>query len=164
MRWLTAVWLWAVWVLLWGTFTPLTVLGGAVVAVLVLRAFPVRPLPRLPLRPGPLLGLVGFLALDLVRSSLEVTRETLRRGPHSRGAILELPLASTDDRVVALVAAAYTLTPGTIVVQIDNARSRWYIYVLGPRDAAGTEAARDHALDVQRRVVATFGSESREVA
>ncbi len=157
------MWLSVVWVLLWGTFTPLTAIGGVAVAALVLWLFPVRPLPRLPLRPGPLLGLVGFLALDLVRSSLEVTRETLRRGPHSRGAILELPLASTDDRVVALVAAAYTLTPGTIVVQIDNARSRWYIYVLGPRDAGATEAARAHALDVQRRVVAAVGPEPREV-
>jgi len=158
------VWLWLVWVLLWGTFTPLTVVGGAVVAALVLWSFPVRPLPRLAVRPGALLGLLGFLALDLARSSLEVTRETLRHGPRSRGAILELPLASTDDRVVAVVAAAYTLTPGTIVVQIDNARSRWYIYVLGPRDAAGTEAAREHALEVQRRVVAALGPQPREVA
>ncbi len=157
------MWLWVVWVLLWGTFTPLTMVGGAVVAAAVLWLFPVRRLPRLALRPGPLLGLVGFLALDLVRSSLEVSRETLRRGPRSRGAILELPLASTDDRVVAILAAAYTVTPGTIVVQIDNARSRWYIYVLGPRDTAGVEAARDHALDVQRRVVAAVGPEPREV-
>jgi multicomponent Na+:H+ antiporter subunit E len=156
---MTAVWLWVVWVLLWGTFTPLTLVGGAVVAALVLWAFPVRPLPHLTLRPGPLLGLLGFLALDLVRSSYEVSRETLRHGPRSRGAILELPLASTSDRVVALVAAAYTLSPGTLVVQIDHARSRWYIYVLGPRDADGVERARRSALDVQRRVLAVVGEE-----
>jgi multicomponent Na+:H+ antiporter subunit E len=156
---MTGLWLWVVWVLLWGTFTPLTLVGGVVVAAAVLWAFPVRRLPHLTLRPGPLLGLLGFLALDLVRSSYQVSREMLRNGPRSRGAILELPLASTSDRVVALVAAAYTLSPGTLVVQIDHARSRWYIYVLGPDGADAVERARAAALDVQRRVLAVVGEE-----
>lgn len=155
----TVLWLTVVWVLLWGSFTPLTLVGGVVVALVVTAVFPSGPVDRrLPLRPLPLLGLAGFLARDLVVSSLDVTRETLRHGPRSRGAILELPLATTSDRVVALIAAAYTLSPGTLVVQIDHQRSRWYIYVLGPRDAAGVERARARALDVQRRVLAAVGT------
>lgn len=160
----TVVWLTLVWVLLWGSFTPLTLVGGVVVAVAVVLVFPVGPVDRhLPLRPLALLGLTAFLARDLVASSFEVSRETLRRGPRSRGAILELPLASTSDRVVALIAGAYTLSPGTLVLQIDHVRSRWYIYVLGPRDAREVERARHRALDVQRRVVAAFGTDE-EVA
>lgn len=158
-RALTVGWLTVVWVLLWGSFTLLTLVGGVLLGLGVTALFPRGPVDRrLPLRPLPLLGLIAFLARDLVVSSLEVSRETLRRGPRSRGAILELPLASTSDRVVALVAAAYTLSPGTLVVQIDHGRSRWYIYVLGPRDAAGVERARERALDVQRRVVAAIGT------
>lgn len=158
-RWPTVGWLTLVWVLLWGSFTPLTLVGGVVVAVGVTALFPAgRVDRRLPLRPLPLLGLVAFLARDLVVSSLDVSRETLRHGPRSRGAVLELPLASRSDRVVALIAAAYTLSPGTLVLQIDHVRSRWYIYVLGPRDAVGIERARRRALDVQRRVVAAVGA------
>lgn len=158
-RALTVVWLTVVWVLLWGSFTLLTLVGGVLLGLGVTALFPRGPVDRrLPLRPLPLLGLIAFLARDLVVSSLEVSRETVRRGPRSRGAILELPLASTSDRVVALVAAAYTLSPGTLVVEIDHGRGRWYIYVLGPRDAADVERARHRALDVQRRVVAAIGT------
>lgn len=158
-RALTVAWLTVVWVLLWGSFTLLTLVGGVLVGLGVTALFPGGPVDRrLPLRPLPLLGLTAFLARDLVVSSLEVSRETLRLGPRSRGAILELPLASTSDRVVALVAAAYTLSPGTLVVQIDHLRARWYIYVLGPSDAAGVERARHRALDVQRRVIAAVGT------
>lgn len=160
----TVLWLVLVWVLLWGTLSPVVLVGGVVAAVAVTWLFPARrPADRLRVRPLPLLGLAGFLAVDLVRSSLEVTAETLRRGPRSRGAILELPLASTSDRVVAIVSGAYTLSPGTLVLQIDHVRSRWYIYVLGPRDDREIERARARALDVQRRVVAAFGS-TEEVA
>jgi multicomponent Na+:H+ antiporter subunit E len=158
-RALTVAWLAVVWVLLWGSFTPLTLVGGVLVGITVTAVLPSGPVDRrLPFRPLALLGLIGFLAVDLVVSSYEVTREMLRHGPRSRGAILELPLASTSDRVVALVAAAYTLTPGTLVLQIDHVRARWYIYVLGPRDAAGVERERRRALDVQRRVVAAVGT------
>lgn len=156
---MTVAWLTVVWVLLWGSFTPLTLVGGVLVALAVTAVFRSGPVDRrLPLRPLPLLGLIGFLARDLVVSSLEVSRETLRHGSRSRGAVLELPLASTSDRVVALIAAAYTLSPGTLVLQIDHRRARWYIYVLGPRDAADVERARARALDVQRRVLTAVGT------
>jgi len=55
-RLIEVVWLTLVWVLLWGTFSPLSIVGGVVVAVAVIGAFrfpvagshlPVRPLRML---------------------------------------------------------------------------------------------------------------------
>jgi multicomponent Na+:H+ antiporter subunit E len=158
-RALSVAWLAFVWVLLWGSFTLLTAVGGVLVGFVVTAVW--RPGPvqhRLPVRPWALLRLAGFLARDLVVSSGAVSWQTLRHGPRSRGAVLELPLLSRSDRVVALVAGAYTLSPGTLVLQIDLRESRWYIYVVGPRDAAGVESARRDALGIQRRVLAAFGT------
>ncbi|MDN5932421.1 MAG: Na+/H+ antiporter subunit E [Pseudonocardia sp.] len=158
-RVLSVLWLAFVWVLLWGSFTLLTVVGGVLVGFVVTAIW--RPGPvqhRLPVRPLALLSLAAFLARDLVVSSGQVSWQTLRYGARSRGAVLELPLLSRSDRVVALMSGAYTLSPGTMVLQIDLRGSRWYIYVLGPRDAAGVEAARRDALGVQRRVLAAFGT------
>jgi multicomponent Na+:H+ antiporter subunit E len=139
------VWLTAVWVLLWGTFTPLTVVGGVLVAVAVALLFPMPPAPdRLPVRPLPFLGLVGFLVYDLVGSTLEVSWHTLRYGPRAR--------------VVTVTAAAITLSPGTTVLEIDQDRGTWFVYALGPRDAAGVERVRRRVTDMQRRVLAAFGS------
>jgi multicomponent Na+:H+ antiporter subunit E len=153
------VWLTAVWVLLWGTFTPLTVVGGVLVAVVVSLLFPMPPAPdRLPLRPLPFLGLVGYLVYDLVVSTLEVSWHTLRYGPRARGAIVETPLHSGSDRVVTVTAAAITLSPGTTVLEIDQDRGTWFVYALGPRDATGVDRVRRRVTDMQRRVLAAFGT------
>lgn len=164
-RVLSVAWLTLVWVLLWGSFTLLTVVGGVLVGVVVTAVWRAGPVEhRLPLRPLPLLRLVGFLAADLVASSAVVTWQTVRYGPQARGAVLELPLLSTSDRVVALVAAAYTLSPGTLVLQIDLLEGRWYIYVIGPRDATDAERARRAALGIQRRVLAAVGTPEEHAA
>lgn len=163
-RVLSVLWLTVVWVLLWGSFTVLTLVGGVLVGVVVTVVFrPGAVAHHLPVRPRALLALVGFLAWDLVVSSFEVSRETLRHGPEARGAILELPLLSRSDRVVGLIAGAYTLSPGTLVLQIDHVGGRWYIYVLGPRDRTQVERARTRAMDLQRRVLSAFG-EPDEIA
>ena len=152
-----------VWVLLWGTFTPLTVIGGVLVSLLVLVVLPLPASPdRLPLRPLPLLGLLGYLVYDLVVSTVEVSWQTLRHGSAARGAIVEVPLRTTSDRVVTLMANALSLSPGTAVLEIDPGRGVWFVYALGPRDAAGVERARRRVSDMQRRVLAAFGTPAEE--
>ena len=104
-RVLEIIWLTLVWVLLWGTFTPLSIVGGVVVAVAVIGAFRFPPAEaHLPVRPLRLLGLVGYLFYDMVVSGAEVSWQVLRYGPAARGAVFEVPLLSGSDRVVTVVA------------------------------------------------------------
>lgn len=164
-RALSIAWLTVVWVLLWGSFTLLTVVGGVLIGWVVTAVWrPGDVDARLPFRPLPLLVLVAFLARDLVVSSFVVSRETLLHGPRSRGAILDLPLLSTSERVVAAIAGAYTLSPGTLVLQVDLQESRWFIYVIGTRDTADVERSRRGALEVQRRVLDALGSPEERAA
>lgn len=152
-------WLTLVWVLLWGTFTPLTVVGGVLAGLLVTGLFRLPPAPdRLPFRPLRLLGLAGYLVYDLVVSAGEVSWQTLRRGPDARGAIVAVPLLSASDRVVVVVANAFTLSPGTMALQIDRDHAVWYVYALGPRDRGDVERVRRRAMDMQRRVLVALGS------
>ncbi|WP_433294109.1 Na+/H+ antiporter subunit E [Pseudonocardia sp. CA-142604] len=152
-------WLTLVWVLLWGTFTPQSVLGGVVVAVIVTALFPMpRLLDRLSVRPLRLLGLAVFLLYDLAASSVEVAWQILRRGTDARGAIVVVPLLTTSDRVITIMANALSLSPGAMALQIDQEHKVWYVYALGPRDRAGAERARLRTLDMQRRVLAAFGT------
>jgi multicomponent Na+:H+ antiporter subunit E len=158
-RWAGVLWLTVVWMLLWGTFTPLTILGGVLVAVLVTavsRHGP--PAERLPLRPVRLLGLVGYLAYDLVVSGAEVSWQVLRYGPRSCGAIMEMPLLAGSERVVTLLASALSLAPGAMALEIDHPRGVWYVYSLGPRVDADVRKAWLRTMDMQRRVIATFGT------
>lgn len=153
------VWLTLVWVLLWGTFTAASVVGGVVVALLVTALFrlPLSP-ERLPFRPLPLLGLLGYVSYDLLASTVEVSWHVLRYGPRARAAVIALPLLSASDRVVTVMANALTLSPGTMALQIDHDNDVWYVYALGPRDLAGVARARRRTLDMQRRVLAALGT------
>jgi multicomponent Na+:H+ antiporter subunit E len=147
-----------VWVLLWGTFTPASIVGGVLVALLVTALFRLpRATDRLPVRPLRLAGLLLYLAYDLIVSGAAVSWEVLRRGPRATGAILAVPLLSASDRVVTVMANALSLSPGTMALQIDHDHDVWYVYVLGPRDRAGVERARRRVLDMQRRVLAALG-------
>jgi multicomponent Na+:H+ antiporter subunit E len=156
---LEIVWLTLVWVLLWGTFTPLSIVGGVVVALAVIGAFRFPPAEaHLPVRPLRLLGLVGYLFYDMVVSGAEVSWQTLRYGRRARGAVFEVPLLSSSDRVVAVVANALSLSPGAMALQIDHEHRRWFVYALGPRDRPGVERSRRRTMDMQRRVIAALGT------
>jgi multicomponent Na+:H+ antiporter subunit E len=155
----SVVWLTLVWVLMWGTFSAASIVGGVLVAVLVTALFRLPPAPdRLPVRPLRLVGLILFLAYDLVVSGAEVSWQVLRHGPRARGAIMVVPLISSSDRVVTVMANALSLSPGTMALQIDHDQDVWYVYALGPRDRAAVERARRRVLDMQRRVLAALGT------
>lgn len=148
-----------VWVLLWGTFTPLSIVGGVVVGALLSAVFGSAPTGgRPPVRPLRLLGLAGFLLRDLLVSTVEVSWQVLRWGPAARGAIVALPLLTTSGPVVTIMANGFTLSPGTMVLDIGRDEGVWYVYALGPRDQAGVERLRRRAMDLQRRVLAVFGT------
>ena len=153
------VWLSVVWVLLWGTFTPLSIVGGVVVAVAVIASFRFPPAAaHLPVRPLRLLGLAAYVAYDVVISGVEVSWQTLRYGRAARGAVIVVPLLSGSDRVVTVIANALSLSPGAMALQIDHEHGLWFVYALGPRDQAGVERSRRRAMDMQRRVLAALGT------
>jgi multicomponent Na+:H+ antiporter subunit E len=159
----SVVWLTLVWVLMWGTFSVASIVGGVLVAVLVTALFRLPPAPdRLPVRPLRLVGLILFLVYDLVVSGAEVSWQVLRHGPRARGAIMVVPLISSSDRVVTVMANALSLSPGTMVLQIDHDHDVWYVYALGPRDRAAVERARRRVLDMQRRVLAALGTREEQ--
>lgn len=159
------VWLTAVWVLLWGTFSVKSLVGGVLVAALVIAIFPL-PLvgERLPVRPVRLLRLIGYLAYDLVVSSVEVSWETLRYGPRTTAGIVAVPLQTGSALVAAAVADAVSLAPGTFVLQIERRRGICYVYALGIRTPDDAERVRREVLALQRRVINALGSRAEIAA
>ncbi|ODT96992.1 MAG: hypothetical protein ABS81_30420 [Pseudonocardia sp. SCN 72-86] len=152
-------WLTVVWVLLWGTLTPATIVGGIIVAALVTWLFPLPPMrDSVPFRPLRLLGLAGFLAFDLLRSAVDVAWETVLHGPGARAGIVAVPLLSGSARAVALLAGSVALTPGSYVLQIDRARGTFWVYTLGLRGADDVERVRRAMLVLQRKVIAAVGT------
>ena len=142
------LWLTAVWVALWGSVTPANVLGGLVVGVAVVRLLPGER-PDAPRRLSPV-GLLRFalvFADALVRSSLSVAAQVLRRRTALHPGVIAVHVPGTDDRLLTLLGNSISLTPGTLTLEVDRARRLLHVHVLdlGPdaRDLPGVRRDLD---------------------
>jgi multicomponent Na+:H+ antiporter subunit E len=158
VQWPMVVWLTLVWWVLWGTFTPLSLVGGVLVGVLACAVLPLPPL-RIGARPRPLalLALVGRFLLDVVLASLQVARVTLFPPRPLRNALVAVRLRSQSDIVLTAVAEIVSLVPGTVVVEAHRSSHTLYLHTIDVPDEAAVERARERVLDQERRLVRAFG-------
>jgi multicomponent Na+:H+ antiporter subunit E len=149
----------AVWVLLWGTLSWANVLGGLVVAVVVLLVFPLPPVAFAGrLSPLALLRFAGRFLRDLVVASAQVAWLAVRFGYTPRSAIIAVPLCIRSDLNMTAVAEAVSLVPGSLIVDADPAAGVLYIHVFGVRDRVEVERFRHSVLDLEARIIAAVGS------
>jgi multicomponent Na+:H+ antiporter subunit E len=157
-RALMVLWLVLVWVLLWGMLRVDLVVGGVLVAVAVLswsRLPPLQLRTRTQWRRVPRLAL--RFAVDLVRSSWEVTLATFRTGRDTRSSVMALRLpAEVPDTAVLLVCNRLSLEPGSIVVDVDRPNERLFVYQLDTPDEETAERTRQQAQRLVDDVLATF--------
>jgi multicomponent Na+:H+ antiporter subunit E len=151
----------ALWALLWGSLSPLTLISGIVVALVLTRMFYLPPV-ALSGRFNLLWFAVfaGTFVLDLVVASFQVAFQALNPRFHPRPSIVAVQLHTKNDLVLSLTAMATTLVPGTLVVEIDRERGIVYQHALNTRDLAEVAKVRRHTLAYERRLVLAFGSES----
>jgi multicomponent Na+:H+ antiporter subunit E len=159
LQWPMLLWLTLVWVVLWRDVSPLTVVGGFLVAVVSCLVFPLPPLRLdVKVRPLALVHLVARFAYDVVLSSVQVIRVVLRpkRVP-LRNALVQIQLRTPSDFVLTIVAEMTTLIPGSVVVEAHRSTHTLYIHVLDVRDQDGIERFKQGVLDQEERVVRALG-------
>ncbi|KMO79307.1 Na+/H+ antiporter subunit E [Mycolicibacterium chubuense] len=124
-------WLILVWVLLWGNVSAANLLSGLVIALVITVLLPLPPVPvEGRLHPIPLLRLVITVVWYLVSSSVQVAALALKPGPPPLSAVLRAHLAVKSDLVLVLAVNIINLTPGTMVLEIDQPRRMIYVHVL----------------------------------
>lgn len=157
----TLVWLTLVWLLLWGTVSVANVLSGVVVALGITLLL---PLPSVPvqgrLHPLSLLWLVLHVAWWLVQSSMQVAWLAIRPGRPPLSAVLRGHLALKSDLVLALAVNVMNLTPGTIVLEIDQARRLVYVHVLDVGSERSVERFYRQIAQLERLMIAAFERDS----
>lgn len=126
-----AGWITLVWIALWGDLSWANVVGGVLVAGLVLAAIPL-PVPVVVHRisPGPALRYFVLFLRDLCVATFEVARQVFWPVARLRPAVVAVPLRSHDPSLLALVANTITLTPGTMTIEVDPAGARLWVHVL----------------------------------
>lgn len=157
------LWLTVVWILLWGTLDLGTLVFGVLVAVLITALFPPPPVfTNIVVRPVSLVQLIGYLAWDLVVSTLRVSWQALRHRGDTKAGIVAVTLLTDSDHLTAMIANGISLAPGKFVLQVDREHAICYVYVLGMRPGEDASVRRE-VLALEARVVRAVGS-AQEVA
>ncbi len=159
LQWPVIVWLTIVWIALWGSISPIVVVGGVIVSVVVCLVF---PLPRLRMdlhvRPLRLVWLALRFLADVVAASVHVAWVTVQFGRQPRNAVIEIDLRTESDFVLTVVAEMVSLVPGSLVVEARRSTHTLFLHVLDARDEAGVSAMRAQVMALERRVVLAFGT------
>jgi multicomponent Na+:H+ antiporter subunit E len=97
-RLVAAAGLTVIWVLLWGRPTWVNVLGGLLVATVILTVFPLPPVHFAGrIRAVPMLRLAGRFLADLVVASFQIAALAFRFGHVPRSAVIAVPLRVPSD-------------------------------------------------------------------
>jgi multicomponent Na+:H+ antiporter subunit E len=147
------------WSLLWGKFSWLNLVTGAVFAAVVSVVF-YLPAVQLSGRINLWRSVWLFVKLiwDIVRASVDVSWLALGPGYTPSNAILAVHLRTRSDLILTWTAVATSIVPGSIVVDIERVDSTLYLHVINMHDEVEADAFRARVLATERRIVMAFGS------
>ncbi|MET0419059.1 MAG: Na+/H+ antiporter subunit E, partial [Actinoplanes sp.] len=158
-RLIAAAGLTVIWVLLWGRPTAVNIVGGLLVATVILTVFPLPPVTFAGrIHPPGVLKLAGRFLVDLVVASVQIASLAFRFGHVPRSAVLAVQLRAPSDLNMTLTAEALSLVPGSLIVEVNREAGILYVHVLGLRDAGEADQFRQSVLDLEARIVNAFGS------
>ena len=155
------VWFVVLWESLWGRFTLANLLSGVVVSlalVLVvrlpdasLRSYGVRRI-----RPIRALWFVVYFLIKVVQANVVLAWEIITPGDRTEPGIIGVPLPDVSDAVVTLIANAFTLTPGSLTIEVTQDPTVVYVHVLHLHEP---EKVRAEMLHFAAIAVRAFGSD-----
>ena len=156
-RWL-AVWLFIVWVALFGSIAPNVIVGGIVVSVGLAWAY--RGLaprwPRALIRPWAAVRFVGHFTAQLIASTWDVIW-SLRLPPDEiTPAVIEVPLRVRTRSEIALLMNSISFTPGTVALELHD--TNLYVHVL---DTDDPDRVVDEIRTMEDAIRAAFGADGR---
>lgn len=165
------IWLTVLWVALWADLTLGNVLGGLVVALVVVgvaRPTGVTGLERTNFRPISALIYVGYFLWQLVKANLVIAWEIITPGLKINRAIIGVPMYTTSAGVVTLIANSVTLTPGTVTIHVAEKFSSdggpveriLFVHVLHFIDV---ESVRRDVMQLERLAIKAFGQRNELV-
>lgn len=155
------LWLVLVWILLWGDVSAANIVSGLAVALVITVLLPLPPVPiegRVHL--VSLARLVAQVTWYLVWSSTQVAWLAIRPGPPPLTAVLRAHLDIKSDLVLALAVNIITLTPGSVVLEIDQVRRMIYAHVIDVGSDRAVKRFYRQVSQIERLLVATFERET----
>ena len=150
-----ALWLFFVWIALFGSITPGVIVGGILVSAGFAYAFR-HIAPRWPeafLHPVKAWRFVVHFAAQLAASTVDVIRVLFIPRDELQPAIVEVELHVTTRNEVALLMNSISFTPGTVALELHD--DKLYVHVLSSRPV---ELAIEEIGKMEQLIMDAFGS------
>ena len=101
-----------------------------------------------------LLDFLLFFGRELVISNMRLAFDIVTPRYYTTPGIVKVPLTTRQDIEIVLLANLLTLTPGTLMLEVSDARDMLYVHVMYLDDV---EAFRRHVIEqYERRVMKLF--------
>lgn len=78
--------------------------------------------------------LFGYVLVELVRSTAQVTQDILRKTPQNKPEIIHLEFKSASLYQLSLLSNLISLTPGTLTIQINEDQKTMVIHIMFSQD------------------------------
>jgi multicomponent Na+:H+ antiporter subunit E len=148
----------AVWLLLWGDVSVANILSGALIAVVLVLALPMPPIPYAGrIRLVPLIKLVVKFFIDLFSASLQVAWQVIDIRKQPRSVIVLMNLRSDSDLYLTMTANMESLVPGTLAIDLRRPSSTLVIHMFGVHGNVDDRIAAVRAQEA--RILAAFASD-----
>lgn len=161
LSWRNSLVLTAMWLLLWGSVHPFTIVGGIITSYIIMFVFPLPSLNfhgKFRLRHFAIF--VFRFAIDLLVASFSVAWLAVRPQAPPKNSIIAVPLSSESDLILTITAEVISLIPGTVVVDASQEDHMLYLHVLGADTAEKIETTRRKMHEQEHRIVAAIGTDA----
>lgn len=153
------------WMLLWGSIGPLTIVGGVLVSLLVTTVFPFPPVMwKGRFRPWPALVLLSVFLFELLVASAQVAWIAIRPAAPPRSAVIRVDMVTRSEFLLTITAELICLVPGSLLIELDSENGHLWLHLLDGDGREKVERARESALAQERRVIAALGSPTEVAA
>ena len=155
------LWLTTVWVALWGDLTFANVAGGVLVSTALTVLLPApgdrgrATRSRAKVRPVAAIHFAAWFAWKLVEANVIVGWEVLTPRNRINEGVVAVPLHGCSDGLTSLVASCVSLTPGTLVLDVDVDPLVRYVHVLHLRTI---EEVRAEVQTLEHLAIRAFGT------
>lgn len=153
------LWLIALWLILWRSVAPLTIITGLALSLIVVRVFylpPVRLSGRVSLWHLLVLGLKTLWRLT--ESNAQMLWLAMRPQAVPMSSVIAVRMRTHSDWLLTICAEINMLVPGSVVVEVDRMRSILYLHVLDGDSDDKVRMARASSYEIEDAVVLALGN------
>jgi len=147
------------WMALWREISPLSILSGILVALLVIAVYYLPPVEiAWRFNVWYAFRYVVYFVYHVAVASVEVSWLAIRPRPVPKVAIIGIQLRTQSDFILTMTGLTISLIPGSFIVDVDREARILYLHVLNTPDEQALDNMRREVAHIESLLIRALGS------